>query len=127
MKDANYPLFPIFAFVGFVLVLIPLPWHLQAWNAGTSSYILWVSVTCLFMFINSVAWSGTAVNFAPLWCDISKLSVPASSPLAYYLCSTATKIFIGAGVGIPASSLCIVRRLYYITSIKCITITRKDV
>lgn len=106
--DLTYPLFPIFAFTGFIVVLIPLPWHLQAWNSGTCMYIAWTALTCLLHFVNSVVWHNNALNVAPVWCDIS------------------TKIFIGASVGIPASGLCISRRLYKIAVIKSVTVTRED-
>ncbi|EGO28761.1 hypothetical protein SERLADRAFT_406185 [Serpula lacrymans var. lacrymans S7.9] len=106
--NPTYPLFPIFAFFGFILVLIPLPWHLQAWNAGTCVYMIWAAVACLIEFVNSVVWNGSALNVAPVWCDIS------------------SKILLGAGVGIPAASLCISRRLYKIAVIKTVSTTRQD-
>lgn len=106
--NPTYPLFPIFAFVGFTTVLIPLPWHLQAWNSGTCMYIVWTALGCLLHFVNSVVWRNNALNVAPVWCDIS------------------TKLFIGAGVGIPAAGLCISRRLYKIAVIKSVAVTRED-
>ncbi|KAF5353484.1 hypothetical protein D9756_007950 [Leucocoprinus leucothites] len=96
MADLTYPLYPIFAFLGVLLALVPLPWHFKAWNSGTCFYILWTSLACLNQFINSVLWHGNTANRAPVWCDIS------------------IRIMMGASVGIPASSLCINRRLYYI-------------
>ncbi|KAI6030040.1 pheromone A receptor-domain-containing protein [Pisolithus marmoratus] len=104
----TYPLFPTFAFLGFIAVLIPLPWHLQAWNSGTCMYIAWTALGCLLHFVNSVVWRNNALNLAPVWCDIS------------------TKIFVGASVGIPAAGLCISRRLYKIAVIKSVTVTRED-
>ncbi|KIN98849.1 hypothetical protein M404DRAFT_156674 [Pisolithus tinctorius Marx 270] len=106
--NPTYPLFPIFSFVGFIAVLIPLPWHLQAWNSGTCMYIAWTALACLLQFVNSVTWRNNALNLAPVWCDIS------------------TKLFIGASVGIPAAGLCISRRLYKIAVIKSVTVTRDD-
>ncbi|TBU56138.1 STE3-domain-containing protein [Dichomitus squalens] len=103
--DPTYPLLPVFAFLGFVIVLIPLPWHLQAWNAGTCVYMIWTSLACLVQFVNSILWKDTVLNLAPVWCDIS------------------TKFIIGAGVGIPASTLCINRRLYKITSVRTVSVT----
>lgn len=73
--NPTYPLFPIFAFLGFVLVLIPLPWHLQAWNAGTCMYIAWTAVACLLQFVNSVVWRNNALNIAPVFCDICTFPV----------------------------------------------------
>ncbi|KAI0776716.1 pheromone A receptor-domain-containing protein [Trametes elegans] len=106
--DPTYPLLPVFAFLGFVVGLIPLTWHLQAWNAGTCAYMIWASLACLVQFINSIVWKDTTANIAPVWCDIC------------------TKFIIGAGVGIPASTLCINRRLYAITSVRSVSVTRDD-
>ncbi|RPD76939.1 STE3-domain-containing protein [Lentinus tigrinus ALCF2SS1-7] len=106
--DPTYPLFPIFSFIGVVLGLLPLSWHLQAWNAGTCIYMLWAGLASLVEFVDSIVWYGSLRDVAPVWCDIS------------------TKFLIGAGVGIPASSLCIARRLYKITSVNTVSITRKE-
>ncbi|KAF9007127.1 pheromone A receptor-domain-containing protein [Cyathus striatus] len=96
--DPTYPLFPVFAFLGFVLVLIPLPWHFQAWNSGTCLFMIWTGLGCLNLFINSIVWHGNAIDKAPVWCDIS------------------TRFTVGLSVAIPAASLCINRRLYKIAS-----------
>jgi pheromone a factor receptor len=69
-SDPTYPLFPIFAFVGFFVSLVPLPWHLQAWNSGTCWYMFWASLSCLNQFVNSVVWAGNVFNSAPAWCEI---------------------------------------------------------
>ncbi|KAH7881711.1 pheromone A receptor-domain-containing protein [Phlebopus sp. FC_14] len=106
--DLQYPLYSTFAFIGFVVSLIPLPWHLQAWNSGTCYYMLWSALACLNQFVNSVAWHGTVLNFAPVWCDIS------------------IRIMLGASVGIPAASLCINRRLYHIAKCHAVVITRAE-
>lgn len=39
----------------------------------------------------------------------------------------ASKFVLGAGVGIPAASLCISRRLYTIAAIQTASVTRQDV
>ncbi|KAI0632782.1 STE3-domain-containing protein [Trametes polyzona] len=106
--DPTYPLFPIFAFLGFLAALVPLPWHFQAWNAGTCIYMLWAALASLVEFVDSIVWNGSLKDVAPVWCDIS------------------TKFLIGAGVGIPASSLCIARRLYKITSVRTVSVTKKE-
>ncbi|KAI0341212.1 STE3-domain-containing protein [Trametopsis cervina] len=108
MGDINYPLFPVFAFVGFFVGLIPFCWHLQAWNAATCAYMLWSSIASLIVFVNSIVWNGNIANPAPVWCDIT------------------TKFIIGAGVGIPASSLCINRRLYKIASVRAVSISYEE-
>ncbi|KAL1671814.1 mating pheromone receptor Bbr2 [Schizophyllum commune] len=107
-NDPTYPLFPTFAFLGFVLSLVPLPWHIQAWNSGTCAYMLWTATACLISFVNSVVWRGNALNVAPIWCDIS------------------SKLLLGVSIGIPASGLCISRRLYKISSMRSVSITRQD-
>ncbi|KAJ7231512.1 pheromone A receptor-domain-containing protein [Mycena rebaudengoi] len=108
MLDATYPLFSIFSFLGFVLVLIPLPWHLQAWNSGTCYFMMWTAIACLNQFVNSVVWANDAIVRTPGWCDLS------------------IRIIMAASVGIPASSLCINRRLYHIASVSAVTITRAE-
>ncbi|THU83841.1 STE3-like pheromone receptor [Dendrothele bispora CBS 962.96] len=107
-KDPTYPLFPIFAFLGFVLSLVPLPWHLQAWNSGTCAFMIWTAVACLVSFVNSLIWNNSLANVAPVWCDI------------------ATQLVLASGVGLPAATLCISRRLYKITSVQTVSITRDD-
>ncbi|KAF8884493.1 STE3-like pheromone receptor [Infundibulicybe gibba] len=105
MADPSYPAFSIFAFLGFVLVLVPLPWHLQAWNSGTCLFMIWTAIGCLNLFINSIVWHGNIIDWAPIWCDIS------------------TRLIVGISVAIPAASLCINRRLYHIASCQTVSIT----
>jgi len=69
MSYPNY-VYSIFAFLGFILVLIPLPWHLEAWNVGTCLYMIWAGFACLNVFINSIVWNGNMINWAPGWCDL---------------------------------------------------------
>ncbi|KAJ3886669.1 pheromone receptor [Lentinula edodes] len=107
-SDPTFPLFPILSFLGFVLSVIPLPWHFQAWNSGTCAFMLWVGCFCLILFIDSLIWADNAINSIPVWCDIT------------------SQIIAGAGVGIPASTLCISRRLYRLTSTRTVSITRDD-
>ncbi|EKM52534.1 uncharacterized protein PHACADRAFT_100122 [Phanerochaete carnosa HHB-10118-sp] len=100
MSDPTYPLFSVFSFLGFVLSFVPLSWHLQAWNAGTCMYMFWAGFASLIQFVDSLVWNGSVENKIPVWCDIT------------------TKFIIGAGVGIPAASLCINRRLYNIAAVR---------
>ncbi|KAJ7585980.1 STE3-like pheromone receptor [Mycena floridula] len=106
--DPTYPLFPVLSFLGFLCCLVPLPWHLQAWNAGTCAYMIWTSAYCLVLFVNSIVWAGNVDNVAPVWCDIS------------------SQIILGASIGIPASALCISRRLFNITAVRTAMVTRDD-
>ncbi|KAF8550488.1 pheromone receptor [Imleria badia] len=101
-------LFSALAFVGFILAGLPIPWHIHSWHTGTCMYMLWTSLGCLILFVNSVARNDNVINWAPVWCDIS----------AHYL--------IGASVGIPASSFCIIRRLYYMTKLETISVKKEE-
>jgi len=105
---AQNQVFAVFAFLSFILVSIPLPWHLEAWNTGTCLYILWTGTGCLILSINAIIWDGNTVNWAPVWCDIT------------------TRYIVGLSVAIPAASLCINRRLYNIASIRSVTFTKND-
>ncbi|OAX32933.1 Rcb3.42 [Rhizopogon vinicolor AM-OR11-026] len=105
-SDPTYPAFPVLAFTGAVLVLIPLPWHFQAWNSGTCLYMIWTALGLLNLAINSIVWRSSAINYAPIWCDIS------------------SRLLVGVGVAIPAASLCINRRLYKIATISTVTTTK---
>ncbi|KAJ3967512.1 pheromone receptor [Lentinula raphanica] len=107
-SDPTFPLFPILAFLGFILCAIPLSWHLQAWNSGTCAFMIWTGLACLITGINSIIWVDNALNVAPVWCDIT------------------SQLILGASIGIPASTLCISRRLYRITSTQTVSITRDD-
>lgn len=75
MTDPTYPLFPVLAFFGFIVVFLPLPWNLRAWNSGTCFFMLWTGLACLNEFVNAVVWAGNTFNPAPVWCDISKLRI----------------------------------------------------
>ncbi|KAF9261033.1 STE3-domain-containing protein [Marasmius fiardii PR-910] len=106
----SYPneIYSAFSFLGLVLVTIPLPWHLEAWNTGTCCFMIWAAVANLNYFVNSIVWHGEVSNFSPVWCDIS------------------AKIIIGINVALPACSLCINRRLYHIATANAVTVTRAE-
>ncbi|KAI0947520.1 hypothetical protein AcW1_007727 [Taiwanofungus camphoratus] len=97
-----------FSFIGFVLVNIPLYWHLEAWNIGCVLYIFWTGSQCLIQFINCIVWKDNAINWAPVWCDITSRWLLASS------------------IGICTASLLINRRLYKIATISTVSIGRDD-
>ncbi|KAH9856255.1 STE3-domain-containing protein [Lenzites betulinus] len=108
MVDPTYPLFPVFAFLGFVLALVPLPWHLEAWNSATCYYMIWTALSCLNGFVNTVVWARDAIDHAPIWCDIS------------------TRITIAASVGIPAAAMRINQRLFRISRAQAVMVTRSE-
>ncbi|KAJ2916369.1 hypothetical protein MD484_g4043, partial [Candolleomyces efflorescens] len=70
--------------------------------------MIWTALACLNSFVNSIVWKDHARDVAPVWCDIS------------------SKLIIGVSVGIPASVLCISRRLYSLTSVQTVSILLSD-
>ena len=126
-------LYTAFSFIGFVLCAVPLYWHLEstlrmcsrdleylilgmydtAWNMGTCLYMIWTGLGCLLQCINSIVWNKNTINRAPVYCDICKS--PHVLSLGHTLTirrATATRIQVALNAAIPASSLCINRRLH---------------
>lgn len=68
----------------------------------------WTGLGCLNYFINSVVWADNVLIHYPIWCDIS------------------AKFQIGLSVGVPCASLCMMRRLYKITTISSVTTTKQE-
>ncbi|KAI0641059.1 STE3-domain-containing protein [Trametes meyenii] len=97
-----------FSLLGFILICIPLYWHLEAWNVGCVLYIFWMGTQALFQFINTVVWRDNAINWAPAWCDIT------------------THFTIGSSIGVCCASLVINRRLYHIANISAVSMTKSD-
>jgi len=97
-----------FSFIGFVLCAIPFYWHLEAWNTGTCLYMAWAGIGCLVQCVNSIIWNNNVIIRAKVYCDI------------------AIRIQVALNVAIPACSLCINRRLYKITNMKAVMITRSE-
>ncbi|TFK67122.1 STE3-domain-containing protein [Pluteus cervinus] len=97
-----YPnsIFSVFSFLGFMACMVPLPWHLEAWNAGMCLYMVWTGLGCLILFINSIVWHHNAINWSPIWCDIT------------------SRYIVGLNFAIPATCLAVTRRLYYIIAIR---------
>ncbi|KAH7911860.1 pheromone A receptor-domain-containing protein [Hygrophoropsis aurantiaca] len=108
MSDTPNWVYTMFAFFGFLVSVIPLPWHLESWNTGTCLYMIWTGLACLNQFINSIVWNSDVIDKAPVWCDIS------------------SRFIIGSAVAIPASSLCINRRLYKIASVSTVMKSRAE-
>ncbi|KAF8239165.1 STE3-domain-containing protein [Tricholoma matsutake] len=101
-------LFSVFSFIGFIFCCIPFPWHLAASNMGTCLYMGWTALTCLAYFINSVVWRDNAINWAPVWCDLT------------------SRLFMGYNYAIPAASLCMTRRLYRVAVIRKVVVTQAE-
>nr|ALK27860.1 mating factor receptor STE3-1 [Limonomyces culmigenus] len=95
-------------FLSMIMVLIPIRWHLQAWNTGTCLYMIWVGIGCLLEFVNATVWANDAILRVPVWCDISVHLQTALS------------------VAIPCCTLVINRRLYKIASVRTVLVTKED-
>ncbi|TRM58341.1 pheromone A receptor-domain-containing protein [Schizophyllum amplum] len=104
MLDPTYPAFPVCAFLGFMCCMVPLPWHLQSWNSGTCFLMIWTAIACLSQFVNSIIWADHSRNVAPICYTHHPWR------LRRY----------------PASSLCIVRRLYSIAKVQAVSSTRAE-
>ncbi|KAI0049305.1 STE3-like pheromone receptor, partial [Auriscalpium vulgare] len=98
MFDPPNTLFSACSFLGFIMSITPLYWHWEAENAGACLYMFWCSIANLNQFINSVVWNKSAINYAPVWCDISM------------------RLLIAGNVSLICASLCMTRRLYSLAS-----------
>lgn len=126
MSDPAYPAFSVLILFAAVLVLIPLPWHLQSLNAGTCLFMIWTSIACLNLGVNSIVWHGNAIDVAPVWCDICKFlfQLCGVCPVQVFV---ASRIIVASAVAIPAASFCINRRLYKIATIQSVSISHTEV
>ncbi|KZP15172.1 STE3-domain-containing protein [Athelia psychrophila] len=89
-----------FCLISFFLVLIPLPFQLKMKNTPTCIYIFWLALASSNQFINAIIWNGNTVDLAPVFCDISSC------------------IIVAVNVVIPAASLCIMRHLFNVLSLR---------
>ncbi|KAJ6536466.1 pheromone A receptor-domain-containing protein [Mycena vulgaris] len=80
-------------FIASALVLATFPHHWRVKNIATLSIIAWLSVYDLTYGVNAIIWEGNVELRALIWCDI------------------ATKVKIGADVGLPGCCLCMARQL----------------
>jgi pheromone a factor receptor len=140
----NY-VFTVFTFVAFFLCLIKFPtqfhgtsqeespcsylnYYYSAWNVGTHLFLAWVGLLCLFLGINSIIWNHNTVNWAPVWCDISQSSFffALSNDFTGVYHVTATRFGVGVSIAVPATVLCINRRLYLLASPTTIIPSKAD-
>ncbi|ODO03101.1 hypothetical protein I350_05946 [Cryptococcus amylolentus CBS 6273] len=99
----------VFSGLGIILILLPLPLHWRARNAGTLILISWLFIANLIFFVDGILWwDNYDLPSSRVWCDI------------------VGKLFIGFPVGISATSLCITRRLVMIASSTSVTITQRQ-
>ncbi len=71
-----YIAFPVIAFIGAVLVLIPLPSHWRARNYATISLVGWLFLIDLIYGINSAIWNDNVRIRLLVWCDVSESLLP---------------------------------------------------
>ena len=120
--------FSAFSFISFVLASIPFAWHLEAWNTATCLHMLWLSISNLAFFVNSVLWDGNVVNWSPVWCDISMLiCLQFSIRFVIHYLHAGGRLVLAVNIAIPATCLCIQRRLYHTILNPAVTATRAKV
>ncbi|KAI0752093.1 GPCR fungal pheromone mating factor [Fomes fomentarius] len=103
-----YVAFPVTAFIGAVLVLIPLPSHWRARNYATISLVGWLFLIDLIYGINSAVWNDNVRIRLLVWCDVT------------------TKLVIGASVGMPAAAMCICKHLESVASGRHVRVSHGD-
>ncbi|KAF9494757.1 STE3-domain-containing protein [Pleurotus eryngii] len=67
-------------------------------NTPTSTLITWFFICNLIHGVNAVIWKGNVDIKIPIWCDIT------------------TRLLLGANVGLPATFICIARKLEFVSS-----------
>lgn len=61
----------IFSGIGILLVLLPLPLHWRARNAGTLLLIAWLFIANFIFFVDGIVWwNSYDLPPSPIWCDI---------------------------------------------------------
>jgi pheromone a factor receptor len=63
---------PVAAFVAAVLLLVPLPSHIQARNIPTVSIMLWLFLINVAHGVNTIVWANNARIQLVTWCDIGE-------------------------------------------------------
>ncbi len=86
----------------------------------------WTGLGCFIQCINSIIWNHNMINRAPIYFDIGRLSLYDIAHRRSLNYTTVVHFQAGLGVGIPAASLCINRRLYKIATAKVVMPTRSD-
>ncbi|OSD03756.1 B mating type pheromone receptor [Trametes coccinea BRFM310] len=103
-----YPILPISAFIGAVLVLVPVPSHWRARNYATVSLVAWLFILDVIYGINSIVWRDNVEIKLLVWCDIT------------------TKLTIGASVALPAAAMCICKHLELVASGRVVRVSHAD-
>lgn len=64
------PVFPAFAGLATLLLLLPLPFQLKSKNISLLLYVWWLLAATLIYFVNSIIWYRGVAESADIWCDI---------------------------------------------------------
>jgi len=89
--------------------------------------MIWIGLGCLMQCINSIVWNKNMINRVPVYCDICKsLDLPSLENSLTLRHPKATRIQAALNVAVPASSLCINRRLYKIATMKSVVFTSSE-
>ena len=74
--DPTFPLVPIANFGACLLIFLSTSKNMfQSWNVGAYSFAVWIAIVSFYTGLNSIIWSNSIVNKAPIWCDISEYSI----------------------------------------------------
>ncbi len=73
--------------------------------------MIWTGLACLNQFINSIVWRGNAINWSPIWCDISaKFATVRTVTISKAEKRRAVYIDLAIGLGLPVLEM-ILRKL----------------
>ena len=74
--DPTFPLDAIANFGACLLIFLSMSKNMfQSWNVGACSFAVWVAIMSFQTGLNSIIWSNSIANIAPVWCDISEYSI----------------------------------------------------
>ena len=74
--DPTFPLVAIANFGACLLILLSMSKNMfQSWNVGACSFAVWTAIVSFYTALNSIIWSNSIANIAPVWCDISEDSI----------------------------------------------------
>ncbi|ORY09891.1 pheromone A receptor-domain-containing protein [Clohesyomyces aquaticus] len=111
--EFTYPVYPtavilpVLALPAVLLDIPPLIWHISQRNIATWSIILWIVLANFFNFINPLIW-------------------PTDNVLGWWdgdvFCDIQVRIFVGFGIGLPTSTMMVMRRLAKVMDTHNITV-----
>ena len=110
--DPTYPLIPVANFIGCLLIILPML-TCMTYSTGICAFAGWAVLFGFGQGVNSIIWKDNTNDVAPVWCDLSE-SPSCLMRFVHTDFKIATHIFLATNVALPACSLVITRRLYYI-------------